>query len=364
MAHYFESGFFVREKAWHGLGTVLQEAPSTREALRLAGLDWHVNLAPVFCAPDLPPDVDTRKALLSIDADPGQLIAAEDARAMVRAVHTPDGDVRSDVLGIVGTRYVPLQNVDAFKWFDPLVAERDCVLEAAGSVKGGRHVWILARIGIDPQPVGRRADDIAAPYLLLSNSHDGTRAVSVAFTPIRVVCWNTLSAANAAIDADKDRASSRKVRHTRAAANTLAGVRETINLASRDFTAKAALWRELATTDLAPAQSQRLAAFVRSFARAVFTPEATVKKARAEGTFDALPEPRAADHLWRLLHKGPGAESAGLSPFGLYMAATHYADHENGHTNATRLASTWFGQGANVRERAEREAMALAGIGS
>lgn len=357
MAHYFESGFFVREKAWHGLGTVLQEAPSTREALVTAGLDWHVNLAPVFCGPGLPEDAGPE----TFRAD-GDILPCPDARAMVRDVHEKDGNVRSDVLGIVGTRYVPLQNVDAFRWFDPLVADRDCVLEAAGSVKGGRHVWILARIGIDPQPVGRRADDIAAPYLLLSNSHDGTRAVTVTFTPIRVVCWNTLSAANRAADSDK--VSSRKVRHTRAAANTLQGVRETINLASRDFSAKAVLWRELASKDLAPAQSQRLAAFVRSFARAVFTPEAAVKKARAEGTFDELPEPRATDNLWRLLHKGPGAESAGLSPFGLYMAATHYADHENGHTNATRLASTWFGQGASVRERAEVEAMALAGIGS
>lgn len=355
MAHYFESGFFVREKAWHGLGTVLDDAPSTREALRLAGLDWHVNLAPVFCNPELPADAKVPPRL-----DVAQALSCPDARAMVRSIQLPNGDVRDDVLGIVGTRYVPLQNVDAFRWFDPLVADRDVELEAAGSVKEGRHVWILARIKADPQQVGRRSDDVACAYLLLSNTHDGTRSVTVAFTPIRVVCWNTLSAANRA--ADSQRASSRKVRHTRAAANTLEGVRETINLAARDFSAKALVWRDMAKTDLAPRESSQLARIVQRYARLVFGSPTAVDKAKAEGTVDELPEVRAEPHLWSLLHKGPGADSAGVSPFGLYMAATHYSDHHNGHNASTRLASTWFGNGASVRERAELEALALAGI--
>jgi phage/plasmid-like protein (TIGR03299 family) len=359
MAHYFESGFFVREEAWHGLGTVLKEAPrNTREALKIAGLDWHVDLAPVFTAPgvaaDFNPDQAGWRQLIP------ELLPAPDARAMVRAVHLPNGDVRSDVLGIVGTRYVPLQNTAAFAWFDPLVADNDVTLEAAGSVKEGRHVWVLAKVNTAPLQVGRNADDIANPYLLLSNSHDGTRAVTVAFTPIRVVCWNTLSAANRA--ADQASASSRKVRHTAGASNTLAGVRETINLATRDFSAKALIWREMAKNDLAPRGSRELARFVERYTKAVFIPAAIVKKAREEGTFDKLEIPRATQHVWDLLHKGPGAESAGVSPFGLYMAATHYSDHVNGHNASTRLASTWFGNGAQVRERAETEAMALAGV--
>lgn len=348
MAHYFESGFFVREKAWHGLGTVVDDAPTTRDALRLAGLDWHVNLQPVYARLD------------DGSAHDGNTIECKDHRAMVRDVHKADGSVDSDVLGIVGTRYVPLQNVDAFRWFDPLVADRDVELEAAGSVKEGRHVWILARIKSQPLQVGRNPADVACAYLLLSNTHDGTRSVTVAFTPIRVVCWNTLSAANRAADAQG--ASSRKVRHTRSAANTLEGVRETINLAQRDFTAKALLWRDMAKGELAPRESSQLARIVQRYARIVFGSPTAVDKAKSEGTVDMLPEVRAEPHLWSLLHKGPGADSAGISPFGLYMAATHYADHQNGHTASTRLASTWFGNGASVRERAELEAMTLAGI--
>lgn len=354
MSHYFESGFFVRDAAWHGLGTVLKESPrDTREALRLAGLDWSVHLAPVFCAPGQDPD---GKAL----PVPANLTHCADARAMVRTIHQANGDVKDDVLGVVGSRYCPLQNVDAFRWFDPLIADHDVELEAAGSVKDGRYVWILARVRASSAQVGRNPEDIANPYLLLSNNHDGTRAVTVAFTPVRVVCWNTLSAANRA--ADEKGASSRKVRHTRAAANTLASVRETINLSMRDFSAKALLWRELAAADLARPGSQQLARMVQRYSRLVFSAPAAVAKARADGTLDDLPEVRAEPHVWRLLHEGPGADSAGASPFGLYMAATHYSQHENGHTADTRLASTWFGQGASVTERAEAEAMALAGI--
>lgn len=359
MAHYFESGFFVREAAWHGLGTVLQNAPNTREAIRLAGLDWQVNLAPVFAGPSVQAPNDDRKPLHVRGED---LITCHDARAMVRSIHLPNGDVRDDVLGIVGDRYTPLQNTDAFRWFDPLVADGDCSLEAAGSVKEGRNVWILAKINTKPLQVGRNPQDVAAAYLLLSNSHDGTRAVTVAFTPIRVVCWNTLSAANRAADADKEGASSRKVRHTRSAQNTLAGIRETINLESRNFAAKALLWRELSKADLAPRGTQQLARIVQGFTRAVFNPTETVEKARKEGRMSELPEVRAEPHIWELLHNGPGADSAGASPFGLYMAATHYSDHQNGHNANTRLASTWFGAGTKVRERAELAAMQLAGI--
>lgn len=363
MAHYFESGFFVRDEAWHGLGTVLREAPrDTREALRLSGLDWQVELAPVFAGAGMPVETTWSQAIERTGDGDGHLVACEDARAVVRTMHREDGDVANDVLAVVGDRYVPLQNTDAFRWFDPLLAERDCVLEAAGSVKGGRHVWILARICSNFEQVGRNAQDIAAPYLLLSNSHDGTRAVTVTFTPIRVVCWNTLSAANRAADAHG--ASARKVRHTARAQATLQGVRETINLASRDFSAKALLWRDMAKTDLAPRGSQQLTRIVADYTKAVFSPQSAVDKARKEqGSLAELAQPRATQHLWDLLHKGPGADSAGLSPFGLYMAATHYQDHQNGHNASTRLASTWFGNGAQVRERAEAEALALAGIG-
>lgn len=336
MAHYFESGFFVREKAWHGLGSVLQDAPTTADALHQAGLDWPVETMPVHA--ELPS---------TWEGGHGGFLLAEDSRAMVRRL--PDG-TRS-VLGIVGTRYVPLQNVDAFRWFDPLVGDGDVSLEAAGSLKNGRNVWILARINGAVERVGTQADDVVTPYLLLSNAHDGTRAVTVAFTPIRVVCWNTLSLAHRAADGAAE--STRKVRHSASAAQTLNEVRDTINLARRDFSAKALLWRELGKV---PVGYDQLA----QFTRAVFGSPAAVAKARAE--HEPLPEVRAEKAIGQLFRVGPGADSAGRTAFGAYMAATHYIDHEQGRTADTRLAASWFGTGAAFRERAEAEAMALAGL--
>jgi phage/plasmid-like protein (TIGR03299 family) len=288
-------------------------------------------------------------------------IECPDARAVVRSIHERSGNVKSDTLGVVGTRFNPLQNTAAFAWFDPLVRDGSVELESAGSVKGGRNVWILARIVSKPLQVGRKPDDIAVPYLLLSNAHDGSRNVTCAFTPVRVVCWNTLSAAHA--QADKSKSTTRKVRHTKSMPATLTGVRESLDLATRAFAHKAEIWRELAKADVARPYSQELARQIARYARIVFGDPATVAKHKAEGTLAELPEVRAESHLWELVHKGPGADSAGVSPFGFYMAATHYSDHVNGHSAETRLASTWFGNGAQVRERAEVAALELAGIG-
>jgi phage/plasmid-like protein (TIGR03299 family) len=339
MAHYFESGFFVREQAWHGLGTVLQNAPTTREAIVAAGLDW---------------TVDTVPAMAQVDND---FLPIEDSRAVIRTIHQPDGSVRTEPLTTVGTVFEPLQNVDAFRFFDPILAEGNCTLEAAGSLKGGRHVWILARINDRPISVGSKADDIVCPYLLLSNAHDGTRNVTVAFTPIRVVCWNALSTANRM--ADKHTASTRKVRHTRKANVRLSDIRETIDLARRDFSSKALVWHELSKFAL-PDSNYARARIVQDYARLVFGNPAKIKEAQDKG--EPLPEVRAEPHIWSLLETGPGAESAGRTAFGLYMAATHYADHEAGRTADSRLSSVWFGQGEDVRDRAEAEALKLVGV--
>ncbi len=95
------------------------------------------------------------------------------------------------MLGVVSQGYSPLQNQDAFIWFDFLLHEGDVCLESAGSLKEGKRVWILAKINQDPTDIIK--DDSVEPYLLLSNPHDGSTAIWIQFTPIRVVCQNTLS---------------------------------------------------------------------------------------------------------------------------------------------------------------------------
>lgn len=162
MAANVESMFYTRQKPWHGLGTRVEEAPTSADALHLAGLDWQVKQEPIF-------------------TDNGNVIPGY--KANVR-----DSDHR--VLGVVTDRYKIIQNQEAFAFTDSLLGE-GVRYETAGSLQEGRKVWLLARLPREYIISGERI----SPYLVFSNTHDGSGAVKVALTPIRVVCNNTLNLA-------------------------------------------------------------------------------------------------------------------------------------------------------------------------
>lgn len=161
MAANVETMFSTREKPWHGLGTVVEEAPASADALRLAGLDWNVVQKDIF-------------------TNHGKV---DGYKANVR-------DIDNQVLGVVTDRYKVIQNVDAFAFTDELLGE-GVRYETAGSLQGGRKVWLLARLPREYIISGERI----TPYLVFSNTHDGSGAVRVAITPVRVVCNNTLNLA-------------------------------------------------------------------------------------------------------------------------------------------------------------------------
>lgn len=162
MAANVESMFYVRETPWHGLGTKVMEAPNSGEALMLAGLDWNVVQEPIY--------TETEELI-------------EGYKANVR-----DSDRR--VLGVVTDRYKVIQNREAFAFTDELLGA-GVRYETAGSLQGGRKVWMLAHMPHEYIISGERI----SPYLLFSNTHDGSGAIKVALTPVRVVCNNTLNLA-------------------------------------------------------------------------------------------------------------------------------------------------------------------------
>lgn len=162
MAANVETMFYTRKKPWHGLGTRVEEAPASAEALRLAGLDWQVNQVPIYT---------------------GSMEKVHGYRANIR-----DTDRR--VLGVVTDRYKIIQNDEAFAFTDELLGA-GVRYETAGSLQGGKKVWLLARL---PQEFIISGDRIS-PYLIFSNTHDGSGAVRAAITPVRVVCNNTLNLA-------------------------------------------------------------------------------------------------------------------------------------------------------------------------
>jgi phage/plasmid-like protein (TIGR03299 family) len=168
MSHEFESGLFVRQPAWHNLGTVLNDVPSIEEAYTLSGLDWTVSKHPVQTISGLP---------------------LPDMYALIR-------DKDQSVLNIVSSNYKPVQNIDNFEWLRPFLDNSYCTINTAGSLKNGGVIWILCKLQGDDIPNSINTvngEEELEHYLCLVNSHDGSSSWRVYHTTVRVVCMNTLN---------------------------------------------------------------------------------------------------------------------------------------------------------------------------
>lgn len=196
MAHYLNynedlnrhSFFSVKEKAWHGLGTIIEDYPKSAEALKFAGLDFTVEKRKLF----------TNEFVGSSENN----IIVPDYYATVRADN-------NDVLGVVGKDYHIVQNADAFAFFDSIVGGREGILyETAGALGKGERIFITAKL---PDYIRVGSGDCIEKYLFLTTSHDGFGSITAAFTPVRVVCANTLNAAL------KNNTNCVKIRHTASA---------------------------------------------------------------------------------------------------------------------------------------------------
>lgn len=161
MSANVETMFYTREKPWHGLGTRVETAPTSREALELAGLNWTIDGLPIYDA------------------------QGREIKGYTANTRSSDGSV----LGIVGSRYTIVQNAEAFDFTDSLVGE-GITYETAGSLRGGRQIWLLGKM-----PERYIVGDKFEPYICFTNTHDGTGAVRACMTPVRVVCNNTLNIA-------------------------------------------------------------------------------------------------------------------------------------------------------------------------
>lgn len=192
MPAYFDNGLMVGESIWHNQGAVIPADDDRRfsiaDCIDLPGMNQRIELGKCFCV--YGPNGEY------CDEIPG-------TRSSLRIYQ--DGTVKP--LGTVGDKYHQLQSIEAFKWFEPWLDTREVAIETAGTLKGGRIDWVLARIMRDDLEIG--GGDRIAKYVTLTTSHDGSEATRVGFTPIRIVCWNTVSAAH------RDTASKLlKVRHT------------------------------------------------------------------------------------------------------------------------------------------------------
>ena len=157
-----ETMFYTRVAPWHGLGVRVENALNSKEALKASGLDWNVIQQPIMTEDSVP--------------IPGY-------KANIR-------DTDNKVLGVVSDRYRVVQNSEAFAFMDALLGE-GVKYETAGSLQDGKKIWLLAKL---PDKYIIEGEQIE-PYLVFSSSHDGSGAIKVAMTPVRVVCQNTLNLA-------------------------------------------------------------------------------------------------------------------------------------------------------------------------
>ena len=312
MAAAIEQMMFVGATPWHGLGNQVESDITVADAIVAAGLDWEVGL----------------KDLQTVDGVP------VNHRATYRKT---DGSI----LGVVGPRYTPLQNRDSFDWFQPFLDAGECALHTAGSLHSGPKVWVLAQLNRDNSEIV--AGDEVSKFILLSNSHDGTTAIRVGYTPIRVVCANTLAWAHSNTNSQLIR-----IRHTRSSKSNLENVRDIMDNINAGFEATAEQFRFLASKDFNQADIRRYVKIMLGI----------------EGTIDGDIKTRTRNIMDEILALVEGPKQSATNVRGTWWAAyngyNEYLNYNKGPTEDNRLDSLWFGANANDNNKALNKAMEFA----
>ncbi len=303
------SMMYYGEIPWHGLGTRLQKPATSEEAIISAGLDWEVVKKPVYVKLD-------------------KRFQVKDTFAMVRKDKWQKNEC--DILGIVGKNYTPVQNKDAFNFFDSIVGEKKAIYHTAGSLSGGKIIWILAKLPGYIRVVG---NDISEKYLLLSNSHDGSSMVQIKFTPIRVVCQNTLTIA-------MNKGETLKVKHSRDVKDRLKQASELLGIVNDKYDTIERSFKNMAKVQL---NEKRLNEYVKT----IFPdPVDELQYATVDNNREMVRE---------LFEQGLGNNLLGVQGtlWAGYNAVTELIDHKITKQNKDmRTKSIWFGNGYNVKQKA------------
>lgn len=312
---------FVGEVPWHGLGQKVSPTIGSAAMLREAGLDWTVQKVP---------------------AQGARILRYQHGRPVYERYFVTrsviDKETAPPVLGIVKDSYELVQNHEAFVFFDPFLDAQHARYESAGALGNGERVWVQVRLAT---PISVADGDEVDKFLLLSNSHDGSGALSIRFTPVRVVCQNTLNFAA------KGGRAVVTLRHSRNVRDRLCNeqVATLMVLVAATFSQMATDFRQLAKT---PATADRRKRFM-------------------EDLFPTKPDPTGAPSLWQQrVDKVLGDTAVTPGPtrdtmWGLYNAVTRAEDYRE-TTEATaeaRLDRVWFGRGADLKIKALNKALEL-----
>lgn len=302
-----ETMMYAGEVPWHGQGTPVDGVQTATEAIKTSGLDWNVYLSTIF-VPFLEPNGEVTYRQLEND------------RAVIR-----DSDRKH--LGTVTKVYKPIQNLDAFTFFDDLVDDGEAKYETAGALSGGRKIWLTAKVGNSIQIAGQDAHDL---YLLLVNSHDGSRSLTAVTTLIRAVCKNTVTFG---IDSAK---TSWKFSHRK-------------ELKARTLEARDALEMSFKYIEAYDLEAQKMM-------------DLQITKDKFEEIIkDVFPEQKhatqkKADEIISLFESSPTIVDAGIggTVYGAYQALTEWTSHKQAQTPEARMISNLNGESAKLRDKMQK----------
>ncbi len=323
MSDAIEHMAYVDEKPWHNLGIkVSEDAKKDYQKFMIeAKLDWTVEKRSLILSN---PDGSVSETLPNMDEFSYAIVRSSDQR----------------ILGSVGPRFTPLQNLEAFQWFIPFIESGECSFETAGALFNGSRVWILAKLNREPMEIAQ--DDIVEKYLLLAHAHDGSLSLNLGLTPTRVVCNNTLSMALGS------RAKIFKLRHTQKQQSKMEKVAEQISMMDEAFNKTAESYRLLASRKVT---QEQVSDYI----------EAVMLRAGDQGKLSTRASGIKADILKRV-YEGLGQQNPKIEGtlWQAYNGITDYLSHVKGRNQENRLNALWFGDSLTKNQEALSLALDMA----
>lgn len=311
------------ETPWHGLGVKFEGNLTPKQMLKKAKLDWTVSLRKMHAEA------------------PAGVVDVKEFFALVR-------DSDNSVLDVVGSRWKPTQNEEAFEFFHEFVQAGDADMETAGSLRGGRMIWGLANL---KRSFKLKGNDEVKGYLLVALPHEQGKSIRALLTQVRVVCWNTLTHALREGAGEGFRMSHRRVFDT----FQQEVAKRTLGIAREDFDKQAEVAQKLASTTLTRSDSVR-------FLAEVIDPS-LLRENDLEDLIGSGKVPKALQHCALALDKAPGSQlvSAKGTLWGAVNAVTFAVDHLFGKGQDQRLTKAWFSTGATLKNDAVKLALKKSG---
>ena len=299
---------YAGELPWHGLGSQVSDDISTDGMMEAAGLDWSVTKQPMYYMDDL-----------------GEMGEVPGKSALVRSSD-------NKVMDIVGSDWNPVQNAEAFEFFREFVDSGDMKMHTAGSLKGGKMVWALAKVNDGFTIKTAQGEDSVESYLLFSNPHQYGKSIDVRFTPIRVVCNNTLTLSlNQNVD--------QYVRMGH----------------QRPFNAEDAM----ATLGMAHQKLETYKEAAEYLCQKSYTSEQMIDYFNQVFPSASSRDSNKSREAQEVMHTQAGANLGEGTFWQLFNTVTYMTDHTLGRNNDTRLQSSWYGANQNVKKKALELAVSM-----